>query len=1128
MTKPFPLLLLAAILGGLVHPHLPLQAADANLVWQIGTPDKSYAEFAIARNHGAFAGRFDRRPLVFEVGRSEPGRDWPFIQPGPSDVWAGGRVHPFTIRFPLADEPRGVFTLRVELADVHALMPPTLAITVGGRTGQFRLQPGGGDASLGDPKAGKPQKVELVLPANLFRQGTNDLVLAGLDGAWLQYDAVTLLNDQQGAMPEPDIQNLSATATPFFIRQEGRVRRAVDVNVALTVPGADVTIRAEAGGETTEVAVKGQLGLGGVSQEIGVPDSPAPQEVRITARVADHSRTTTVKVAPQRKWRVFVAASTHTDVGYTDLQPKCAERHNQNTDTALELLEKYPDFRWNLEVAWQAENYLATRTGEKRERFLRFAREGRLGVQALYCNILTGLCSHESACRLTSYAHSLQTRYGIPYRSAMISDVPTQEASLPMLLAGSGIRYFSSGINNERAYPFTLLTGQCPCWWEGPDGSRVLMMYLGGYGHASGLGLDQSVGAARSRVLSHLKAFESRTNYPFDAVFLHGAFGDNCPLNANLAEVAKAWNERYEFPKIILAHNAEFFDYVEKQYGDRLPVVRGSAGTYWEDGAGSSAAETALCRKAKEALASAEQWFALAGRLQPGAAYPAADLYGAWRNALLYDEHTWGAHCSISQPESEFSKAQWKIKAQFALDADREATALQARGAAALAALVRADARSLVVMNSASWPRTEVVPVRLPEEMSVAEPDAAPCEDGPDTLLLVKDVPACGYRVLKLAEKSDRRPAQSAEGTTLDSRFYRVTFDPAQGAITSLFDKDLNRELVDPKAPYRLNQYLYVTGGGGSRIVMNPSGPEPKLTVSVPAKATLRRLRLGELGERMVIETSATMTPRLVTEVTVWNHLRRVDIVNRLNKTQTYDKEAVYFAFPFAAAKPVFRYECPAGIVNANTDMLPGACLDWFTTQHFVEIESGDAAIAWATPDAPLVCFQDLNRGKWLRKLPLDTGHLYAYVMNNYWYTNYKPGQGGEHTFRFSITSRAKADNTASARFGWAASNPLFVRPASGNPGGPLSAPAGSLVEIAEPNVILIGAKQADAGKSLVLRLWELSGRPATAHVRLAQLSARKALVCNLVEEPQGSLEIKDNVIAVPLRGSGLATVLIE
>ena len=44
----------------------------------------------------------------------------------------------------------------------------------------------------------------------------------------------------------------------------------------------------------------------------------------------------------------------------------------------------------------------------------------------------------------------------------MISDVPTQEASLPMILAGAGIRYFSSGINNDRAYHVHPDAGEMP------------------------------------------------------------------------------------------------------------------------------------------------------------------------------------------------------------------------------------------------------------------------------------------------------------------------------------------------------------------------------------------------------------------------------------------------------------------------------------------------------------------------------------------------------------------------------------------------------------------------------------------------------------------------------------------
>jgi hypothetical protein len=1131
----------APLLVMLLFAQAPAVGAE-HVVWQIGQPDESYMEFAIAKNYPAYAERFLKDPPVFEVGTSEPGRDWPFIHPGPADAWAGNRRHPFAIRFSLPDEPRGVFTLRVALRDTHGRAPPVYAITLGGGTGRFPVPRGAGDDSLRDPTVGRPHTIELELPATLFRKGANEIVLVCEEGSWVQYDAVTLLNNADQPAPQPGIQSVTAKATPFFVRSAKGVRRAVDVNVALTAPPSELTLRVEAAGESFEVPVRDIPFIGNASQEVAVPDSPeplnreaaaSPLEVKVTAVMGDQAKSTTVTVALQRKWRLFLAPSAHTDIGYTDVQPKCRERHNENLDLAAELIDRFGDFKWNCEVAWQAENYLADREGDPRERFLRLARERRLGVQALYCNILTGLCSHEELCRLTYFAHKLHREHEIPYVSAMINDVPTVVGSMPMVLANSGIRYFSEGSNNTRAVTFTEMYDKSPCWWEGPDGSRVLMTFQPSYAYAVRMGLQDSLQTARQRILGMLAGYEARDDYPYDAVYLNGAVSDNQPLNPRLAEIVEAWNARYEYPKIVLCHNAEFYEYVEEKYGDRLPAVRGSGGTYWEDGAGSSARETALCRGAHEAVAGAERLLALAHRLEPDRRYPGEAIYEAWQNCMLYDEHTWGAHCSISQPESDFTKAQWEIKSQFAHDAHRQSHELLEQGARGLASLVGTEDRSLVVLNTMSWPRSDLVEVELPEGMAVVDPDVTSCRVAGKTLACVKDVPACGYRVLRCGPRADvpsaTEPAEagSRAGTKIESRFYRVTFDPATGAITSLVDKELGRELVDPAAPYPLNQYLYVSGGKGTSIERG-GRPPAELSISTPEEATLRTLDLGELGQRMIVETSAAMTPKIVSEVTVYDDLKRVDVTNRLTKTLTYEKEAVYFAFPFEATEPVLRYEVPCAILRPDQDLLPGACLDWFTVQHFVEIADGDAAIAWSTPDAPLVSFQDINRGKWQTELPIQNGHVYAYVMNNYWFTNYLAGQDGPFTFRFSITSRQKSDVVASAQAGWAASNPLVAVKADANPNGALPAESTSLVGIAEPNVLLIGMKRAETSDALVLRFWEMTGKPTTAHVRLPHVPVRKATLCNLVEEPQEECALRDGTISVPVRASGLATVAVE
>ena len=155
--------------------------------------------------------------------------------------------------------------------------------------------------------------------------------------------------------------------------------------------------------------VKQLAAFGSIAEEIGVPDSrraDGREDHRHGRRPA--ARRPRSRVLPQRKWRIYVAPSSHTDIGYTDIQPKCAERHYQNIDTAIDLLPRVP--RLPLEPGGRLAGGELRRTrasGQRLDDFYRCAREGKIGVQALYCNMLTGLCSHEEACRLTWFAHRL-------------------------------------------------------------------------------------------------------------------------------------------------------------------------------------------------------------------------------------------------------------------------------------------------------------------------------------------------------------------------------------------------------------------------------------------------------------------------------------------------------------------------------------------------------------------------------------------------------------------------------------------------------------------------------------------------------------------------------------------------
>ncbi len=162
----------------------------ATLLWQIGRGDNDDREFALAPNRYS---QF-REDAFFVVGKSDPRHDWPYVQPGPADAWAGGRAHTFVIVFGLQRVPEsGQCKLRLDLLDTQRGVPPTLQIQINGREFQRRLPHGAGDASIfGDPAAGQECKCDIAFPAELLRTGPNEIALTTRSGSWLIYDSLGL------------------------------------------------------------------------------------------------------------------------------------------------------------------------------------------------------------------------------------------------------------------------------------------------------------------------------------------------------------------------------------------------------------------------------------------------------------------------------------------------------------------------------------------------------------------------------------------------------------------------------------------------------------------------------------------------------------------------------------------------------------------------------------------------------------------------------------------------------------------------------------------------------------------------------------------------------------------------
>jgi alpha-mannosidase len=254
------------------------------------------------------------------------------------------------------------------------------------------------------------------------------------------------------------------------------------------------------------------------------------------------------------------------------------------------------------------------------------------------------------------------------------------------------------------------------------------------------------------------------------------------------------------------------------------------------------------------------------------------------------------------------------------------------------------------------------------------------------------------------------------------------------------------------------------------------------------------------------LKSATTNTPSIETEILLFDNEKKIDFRYRLHKTYTTAKEGVYLAFPVAATNPSFAYAPQLGWLDPAHDLMKGASLEWFNIQHWMAVSDANASVGVVPLDAPLANFGDINRGKWPEQFQPASGTLFSYVMNNYWDTNYRAGQSGDFTFRYSVTSAPKLDGAALTHLAMDEMRPVEInyvvsQDKAGNPARPLPATGQGFLETDGPGISLVTWKQAEDGQGTILRFAETTGKPTEATVRLRNAKVTSASLSSGVEE---------------------------
>ena len=928
---------------------------------------------------------------------------------------------------------------------------------------------------------------------------------------------------------EPEVTPL-AVVIRGLVRKGGKLLQPLRITLPNGKDGAQVVTRLDGVEVDRRTLTEGVKGF-----ELLVEPVTTPRTSKLSIAVNGVEQTASVDRKPVRKMLIYVLPHSHHDLGYTDLQADVEEKQINNILQGIELARKtehYPEgarFVWNLEVLWGVDLFLKRRPETDRVALREAVRRGWIGLNGSYANELTGLCRPEELMELFRFGTWLGKDCGVPVRSAMMSDVPGFTWGTVMAMSQAGIRYFSAAPNFfDRIGTFMVAWQDKPFWWISPSGKERVLFWVPWTGYAM------------SHVMKLSDAFVDKyqdrmdaVSFPYDISYIRwSGHGDNAVPDPELSEWIRNWNGTYEWPKFHIASTETAFAAFEKAHGNKLPEFRGDLTAYWEVGAASSALETAINRNAAERIVQAES---LAATFRPEA-YDASRYSEAWRNVLLYSEHTWGAYNSVSDSENPFVLKQWDVKRAFAVNAAMQADSLlqQAVGAA------DDHPAKIAVWNTTSWERSEVVFVS--KELSHSA-DSAEDEQGRqipsqrlasgELALLIERLPAFCKRTFQLSDKRSTPPTYpvTVQGETLANQFLSVMVDAKTGDVVKLTQQGGIANLVNSETG-AANRFVYLSGDDLEHL-----GRSGKPTITVedagPLVATLR------------IESSAPACKQLVRRVRVMAGADYVAIENIVDKqraplnpdpgkggqggpfAQRGNKESIQFAFPLAVPAGTMTMDVPLAVMRPQIDQLPGSCKNWLPVGRWVDVSSAERGVTWATLDAPLVELGGItatmlgsqrNPEVWLEKIA-ENQLLYSWVMNNHWGTNYLAYQQGPVTFRYALRPHRGNSPAERERFATGLTQTLVVTHA-------VKAEDASepMLLLSNDDVLVQSLKPSADGKAWIVRLFGASPQTQQVSFRWAgRARAGKAWISNLAEEP---VEMVGGAISVA--GWQVITVRVE
>ena len=825
-----------------------------------------------------------------------------------------------------------------------------------------------------------------------------------------------------------------------------------------------------------------------------------------------------------RERTMYVMLSSHTDIGLHESQYIQRYESVRTVDIVKQLCDETecrPEadrYRYTMEGTWFWNNYGQDRGKDAARDIVRdYVKTGKMGICCGIAGNHFQTFGLEELCRSAYERRRLLEAWDVDSHTMAMIDINGIPMSVIQPYCEAGMENIIFAPNHWNPIPSTIwkmdmskegiflnpdaggggsridvrYESSLPMvfFWEDAAGNRLLVWASTQYGYGgASIGLlpnrpfvPETVPTMERCMGDHLPLLDEK--YPYD-VWLLCCYDDNQEPNLSVTDSIAAWNAKWAWPRLrTLGDPDEPFRILRRDYADQIPVLKGDIAGGWYQHPLTAAELLARKFDTDRLLPTAEKWSAAASLLDPAYPYPAEDFRRAWDHLLWNDEHSYG----VSGYQGRRVYETWMQHRDWIEKAEATAKEELDSALASIAGKIAAEEDSLVLFNPTAQKRQEWVETA----------------DG-GTLA---EIPSFGYRVIPKGSLTPIlcQTEDTSIAPVVENRYYRVTF-AENGTLSSILDKELNRELLNTASPFRANELVYTRDNHN--------------TFQVPEKATFRVSTTKDKVTVVVRTTQPQLGAEMEQTIILPGFEKRIDFDNRIFHARDMVNNHryhryLYFTFPFAVEN-CRRYCHLNGTVAEYAVDVTGHGTDvYMAANEWCCAENGDFGAALMMLDSQLVEFDHIHPDKTDFGNPGDGSQMFVYAATDWLQMHLPGGSHLDYRFRFSITSyRGRYAAAGIPRMAERYANPLQTVSIPGQPGS-LPGDAHSFLR-AHGNQRLLTLKRADDGDGLIARFY--GSGPLTLETELSQQRVR------IDEQPLDSLP-RDTVFSTYRLGSGSITL---